>query len=59
MKTVEDQTWNVFNVQSTKKSFVQERTHKIYYCPELGISNEKCGGQNLGTFSNFKSMKKV
>ena len=50
MKTVEDPTWNVFNDQSTKQSFVQERTHKMYYCAELGISNEKCGGQNLEYF---------
>ena len=61
MKSVEHKTWNVFTFQILEKiiSIVEDRTLKIYFCPELGVSNEKCGGQNLRYFqiSNFCPMR--
>ena len=31
---------------------VEDKTQKGYYCHELGILNEKCGGQNLEYFQS-------
>ena len=52
LKSVEDKTWNIFNVKIHGKSIsiLEERKEEIYYYPELGISNEKWGGQNLKYF---------
>ena len=53
MKSVEHKTWNIFKLPIHEKSISlkEDRTLKIYFCPELDISNEKCGGQN---FENFQ-----
>ena len=52
MKSVEHKTWNVFTFQIHEKniSIVEDRTLKIYFRTDRGVSNEKCGGQNLGYF---------
>ena len=49
MKSVEDKTWDIFKFQILEKSLsiVEDRTLNTYFCPELGVSNEKSGGQNL------------
>ena len=50
MKSVEDKSWNIFNFQIHEKSIVEDRMYKMYYWPEIGISIEKCGGQNSEYF---------
>ena len=60
MKSVEVKTWNIFHVEINEKiwSIVEDRTWKMYYCPDLGISNENCGGQNLEYFQCQHPWKK-
>ena len=55
-KVHQPKTWNVFTFQILEKSISngEDRTLKIYFCPELGVSNEKCGGQNK-SFDSFAS----
>ena len=42
MKSVEHKTRDIFKFQILEKSIsiVEDRTLKIYFCPELDISNE-------------------
>ena len=42
MKSVEDKTCDIFKFQILEKSLsiMEDRTLKIYFCPELGVSNE-------------------
>ena len=49
MNSVEDKTCDIFTFQILEKSLsiVEDRTYKNFFCPELGVSNEKFGAQNL------------
>ena len=42
MKSVEDKTWNIFNVDIHEKSIsvLEDRTWAICFCPELGTTGE-------------------
>ena len=50
MKSADDKTWKIFNVQSMKKVLGLVIKWKMYYYPELDVLNGKVGGQNLEYF---------
>ena len=56
MNSVEHRTCDIFKFQILEKSISigEDRTYKNFLYPELGVSNEKCGGRNK-SFDSFAS----